>query len=119
MFGFVLAGTHKLSLADARKLAADCATQFLQSIQNSDKAKAYAAKVDKTFRRTRPDGTFSSKDFIFRLSFWDENIDRRENPYIAEIRFFDNTFQYFTSDEGQRLVPVFQETFDEATKLMA
>ena len=50
----------------------------------------------------------------FRISFWDENVDRQPSPYISEIRLLDGRFSYFTSDDLQRLVLVREESFDDA-----
>ena len=50
----------------------------------------------------------------FRISFWDENVDRQSAPYIAEIHLMDKKFSYFTSDDLQRLVLVREESFDDA-----
>ena len=52
----------------------------------------------------------ASDQIAFRINFWDENIDRPVAPYIAEIRLLDDKLSYFTADENQRLVLVFEET---------
>ena len=54
----------------------------------------------------------------FRISFWDENIDRQPQPYIAEIRCIDGKLTYFTADENQFISQVFEETFDEAREFL-
>lgn len=113
-FGLALAGTHKLLLEDARKFATRCALAFLQHIQESQDAKLHVVNWKKLMKRPDLQDPLNVTDFALRLSFWDENIDRRENPYIAEIRMNKGKLEYFTSDEGQRLVPIFEESFDEA-----
>ena len=61
------------------------------------------------------DATFPEIRHIgFRISFWDENIDRQIAPYIAEIRMFEGRLKYFTADDGQRLVLVYEESYDDA-----
>ena len=54
--------------------------------------------------------TPSSDQIAFRINFCDENIDRPVAPYIAEIRLLDDKLSYFTADENQCLVLVFEET---------
>ncbi len=45
----------------------------------------------------------------FRITFWDEYFNRVEEPYIAQILCQDSMIEYYTADEGQRLVKVFEE----------
>jgi hypothetical protein len=65
-------------------------------------------------REEHPSPTPIPEQLAFRISFWDENIDRQIAPYIAEIRLLDGKLKYYTADEGQRLELVYEETFDEA-----
>ena len=55
-----------------------------------------------------------SRHISIRLSFWDENIDRQPEPYIAEVRLCDQKLRYYTADEGQVLHLAFEESFDES-----
>ena len=54
------------------------------------------------------------KDIVLRFSFWDENIDRQPEPYIAEIRLENEKILYFTADENQFLKLVQEESVEEA-----
>ena len=57
---------------------------------------------------------FVPEQLAYRISFWDENIDRPVAPYIAEIRLLDGKLSYFTADENQQLVLVFEESFADS-----
>ena len=45
----------------------------------------------------------------FRISFWDEYIDRVKAPHIAEIRVIGQKARYYIADELQRLQLVHEE----------
>lgn len=114
----VLRGYQKLLLDDARIMAADSSQFILKEYQ---KSKIFIDYLQERNTYTPPDHNGpipESRHVGFRFSFWDEDINRRETPYIAEIRVEDNRFRYFTSDEGQRLVLVHEESFDEAMKFL-
>ena len=113
-FNMILWGTSQLTKDSARKLAAECAGEFLQFVQNDKRTLCYMVEISKN-THINNDATFPEACHLgFRISFWDENIDRQPEPYISEIRLFEGKFKYFTVDDGQRLVLVHEETFDEA-----
>jgi len=113
-FNMIFWSSERISLEAARKLAAECSNEFLKFVQNDKRT------LDRMEERSKDlyshdEAVFPEPRHIgFRISFWDENIDRQAEPYIAEIRLYDGKFKYFTADEGQRLVLVHEETFDEA-----
>jgi hypothetical protein len=116
--GYVFCGHQKLSLDDARKLAGDCSRYILQRFQKSKEISAFLQDRN-TYSKTDHNGLIAeSRHVSFRLSFWDEDINRREAPYIAEVRLLGNSLRYYTSDEGQRLVLVHEESFDDAVKFL-
>ena len=49
------------------------------------------------------------KEIVFRISFWTDSIDRPLAPAIAEIRFCEGSCEYFTADDNQQLIKVFEE----------
>jgi len=113
-FDMIFWSSEKKSLDAARKLAAECSSKFLSFVQNDKRTLDYMVERSKD-SYIHDEAVFPEPRHIgFRISFWDENIDRQAEPYIAEIRLYDGKFKYFTADEGQRLVLVYEETFDEA-----
>jgi hypothetical protein len=113
-FEFILYGIKRLQKDEARALGAKCARDFLKFVQNDQKTLEYMEKRSKN-PRMKDTATFPDpKHIAFRISLWDENIDRQPEPYIADILFCDGKFRYFTSDEGQRLMLAFEESFEES-----
>ena len=106
-------GNAQLTIDAARKLAVQFSSEFLKFVQNDNPCLAYMVERS-TDKYIHDDATFPEIRHIgFRISFWDENIDRQIAPYIAEIRMFEGKLKYFTADDGQRLVLVHEETYDD------
>jgi hypothetical protein len=113
-FDFVLCGWQCITLDKAKLLAATCSKELLDFVRNNQVCLDYM-KDRSTWAGMDDRSTFPEpRHLAFRISFWDENIDRQPAPYIAEIRVVGEKFKYFTSDDDQRLVLVYEETFDEA-----
>ena len=113
-FNMILWGSPQLNIDAARKLAAQFSSEFLKFVQNDKPCLAYMVERS-TDKYIHDDATFPEIRHIgFRISFWDENIDRQIAPYIAEIRMFEGRLKYFTADDGQRLVLVYEESYDDA-----
>jgi hypothetical protein len=114
-FSIAMVGTQRISLKEARNIAATFGRDALRFMKEDEKCIEYFKEETKEkATEIKP-----SPDYIgLRISFWDENIDRVVQPYIAEIRYVDGVFKYYTADELQRLVLVYEETFDEAMKFL-
>ena len=113
-FEFALWGKGQLNLDSARTLASQCSRKFFDFVKTDKTCLDYMIyrSKDDFFNDT---ASFPELRHIsFRISLWDENIDRPLAPYIAEIRFVDGKLKYFTADDVQRLVLVYEETFDDA-----
>jgi hypothetical protein len=117
-FQFALYGYQNLKLEEARVMAAQCSTQTLQFLK-SDKECLDFMKKRSTWRHIKDKALIPEiQHFAFRISFWDESIDRQPQPYIAEIRFLGGKVKYYSADENQRLVLVFEETLDDVQKYL-
>ena len=114
VFDFALRGQQTLSLNVAKNLAALCAQQSLQCAQTDKRCTEFMYERGHDPRYRDAATIAEPRHIAFRISFWDENVDRVPEPYIAEIRVIGENFQYFTADEGQRLQLVHEETFAEA-----
>ncbi len=114
----VLRGMQNVDLQAARKLAASCSNGFFDLIRTNKDTIAYVKK------RKAWTGELFPRDFpepchiAYRIGFWDEYVDRVCSPNIAEIRVAGESFKYYTADEGQRLVLVYEETWDDAMKFL-
>jgi hypothetical protein len=107
-------GNQQLTLKDARMLGATLSDQFLRLVQTNEvtlkRMQEGHANVSHPLDAAFPE----ARHIALRLSFWDENIDRQPEPYIAEIRLHGGKFTYYTADENQFLVPVLEEALDDA-----
>ena len=113
-FECALHGFQKLLLVAGKALA----TQWCRALLDfANTNRPYQEHVKK--RSMHPYVKDSSptpipEQFAFRISFWDENIDRPVAPYVAEIRLLDGRLSYFTADDNQQLVLAFEETFSQS-----
>ena len=117
-FDFLLMGHQKLSLIEAHQLGASCFRECFNYVKEDKESLQFLKNRCSWGFRIYPSPTPVPEHIAFRISFWDENIDRPVQPYIAEIRYFDGVFKYYTADEVQKLVLVHEETFDEAMKFL-
>ena len=115
-FDFAMWGSQRLNLEEARALSARCCKALLEFARTNQVYKEYIKRssTDKYAKYAKyPSATPIPEQFAFRISFWDENIDRQPQPYIAEIRLLDGTLSYFTANENQQLVLTFEEPFPQ------
>jgi hypothetical protein len=113
-FDFALRSSQSISLEQAKALATRCNKELVSFAQTSQVYKDYI-KERSTWKHERyPSPTPIPEQFAYRISFWDENIDRPVAPYIAEIRLLDGKLSYFTADDNQHLVLVFEESFADS-----
>ena len=111
---FALHGFQRINLDEAKALAAHCCKAMAAFAQTTKVYQEYL-KDRSTWTKTKyPSPTPVPEHYAFRITFWDENVDRPLAPYIAEIRLLDGKLSYFTADENQWLVLTGEETFANA-----
>lgn len=49
------------------------------------------------------------EDLVCRISFWDEYINRVEEPYVAMIEYRNGAIMYYTANDGQQLQVIDKE----------
>jgi hypothetical protein len=113
-FNFALRGSQYLKLDEARKLAAKCSQELFDFVCKDPCCLKYVKERSTWPREKHPSPTPIPEQLAFRISFWDESVDRPLAPYIAQIWLLDGILKYYTADEGQCLVLVHEETFAEA-----
>lgn len=97
----------------ARTLAASCSIELLEFVRKNQIWLDYL-KDRSTWKCTKDRTSFPEpRHHAFRILFWDENVDRQPAPYIAEFRFIDEKFKYYTADDGQRLALVYEESYGD------
>ena len=94
-------------------MAAKCFRDSLDFLRN-DRAVLDFMKIRSTWHNGEDLATVpEARHLAFRISFWDENVDRQPSPYIAEIRVNGGRCRYFSSNEHQQLVLVREETLGD------
>jgi hypothetical protein len=113
---FSARGAQTFSLKQGMDLAARCNKQLLSFSQTNQLYKDLIKKLydHRSATSINPSPHPIPEQFVYRISFWDENVDRPVAPYIAEIRLFNGKLTYFTADENQQLVLAFEESFSES-----
>ena len=111
---FSLSGTQRLTLADAKLFASKWVQYTTDYSQSSQLYKEHLRLRHEQMPRECPSPDPTPQQIAFRISFWDENLDRPVAPFIAEIRLLDEKLSYFTADDNQCLVLKFEESFADA-----
>lgn len=113
-FDFALRGSQSLKLDEARRLAAKCSNELFDFVRKDRRCLEYIKERSTWTHGKYPSPTPIPEQLAFRITFWDENVDRPLAPNIAQIWLLDGKLRYYTADENQRLVLVHEETFDDA-----
>jgi hypothetical protein len=117
-FDFTLRGSRCLTLEDARRLAAMCSKELLEFAKTDTYAVALIKERGADPIWKDPATVAEPRHCAFRISFWDEAVDRVRAPATAEIRVNGESFKYFTADAYQRLVLTYEETLAEANAFL-
>ncbi len=99
------AQNKNMSLDEAKKFSREFINDFLGIIHNKKLIEKNNRKDDLVLKDLQQNLNW----FCFRITFWDESLNRVEEPHIAQIQCQDGKILYFTADEGQRLQQIFEE----------
>lgn len=104
-----LVSRQPVTLEQGRLLATAIAHKLLDKVFKDPLFAQYCQKVQTSFR-----GPELKKEYVaFRLAFWDENTNRPQSPFLAQIRFADgNLYYYFADPVTQALNPPIIEVLD-------
>lgn len=111
---FALRGSQCMKLDEARKLGALCFQELFDFVCKDLHCLNYIKERSTWTCEKYPSSTPIVEHLAFRISFWDESVDRPSMPYIAQIWLLDGKIKYYTADEKQSLVLVHEETCAEA-----
>ncbi|MGR3952311.1 MAG: hypothetical protein QRY74_05400 [Chlamydia sp.] len=103
------AQNKNMGLEEARLFSKEFIREFLIEIEDKKPMDKKIYKDSETQQKIKETLDW----FCFRITFWDESLNRVEEPYIAQIQCQDGKILYFTADEGQRLQQIFEEPIPE------
>ncbi len=95
-WAFSVVDGRKLTLEEAKILAADLLKDVFKSVMSDPLYEAYFKKLNKE-EPGHPSQT-SREYFGFRVAFWDKNMDRPLAPYVAQIRAVDGRVEFYYAD---------------------
>ena len=103
--------TKKLSLDEAKELSVKLRDEHASFCLSKFDFSYYVNDLRKRGEEEKTNPINLQKYLSFRLSFWDEYIDRVMAPAIAEVRVYGTRARYYVADELQRLQCVCEEEF--------
>lgn len=113
-FGLWVTGKTKETIESGRALAVAFIQAYVKDLQTNKDITAYYEFQCKKW----PDlfsGQIGLKNILVRIAFWDEEVERPQVPYLAEIDFRHGKFQYYQADpKTQSLQLVLEESYDDA-----
>ena len=101
-FSFISA--KKLTLDETRSLAQAIAYDLAEWLFTNEAYVKWLEKRHRVMENIYPDTTPKVENVGFKLSFWDENVERPFWPYIAQVRFVGGELKsYYADPETQAL----------------
>lgn len=87
-----------LSLTSDKKMTLDEAKPFVKKLARDYLAETTKNKTISQYLIGDQHDVIHPAFFGFRLAFWDENVDRPLYPYLAQVRFADETIYFYYAD---------------------
>ncbi|MGR3951354.1 MAG: hypothetical protein QRY74_00300 [Chlamydia sp.] len=100
------AQNRKIELNQAKHLAESFIQEYLKELRGEEIIQKTSKKKAKDFQDFKNNLNW----FGFRITFWDEYLNRVEAPFIAQIQCQGGRIIYFAADSGQRLYQVYEES---------
>lgn len=118
-YGLIFHDFHKLTLDEGRIFATTLFNEFFGKLSTNfiiDDYNTYLREYSKKCTGTQLLGPkILPEQAGFYITYWDENMDRLQKPYLAQILFCDGAFHYYEADPQTQLpVLVFKESLAEA-----
>ena len=107
--------THTLN--EARVFATKQVKQFWVMLQHDEEVNKYARRIHQDLSH------FPEQPVLqlvgYKITYWDENFERRQKPYIAAMQFYREKFHYFYENkETHELELVFEESYEDALQFL-
>lgn len=100
---------QKMTLDELRPIAESIALQLTNHLFSDPVFTEYWEDHN---ARGGKEGSISISDIGYKLTFWDENVNRPAPPYVAQVRFVEGEIRYYMADpESQKLQEPIVEAF--------
>ena len=110
---------HRITLEEGRIFAATFAENFLHKLRTDPIVKKYHEMTQNRRKKMRYP-PFLSDEIVprqmgFQIGYWDDNVERPQKPYLAQILFVGGIFYFYEADpQTQALQLVYEESYDNA-----
>lgn len=110
---------HRITLEEGKIFAATFAENFLHKLRTDPIVLKYHEKTQNQRKKMRYP-PFISDEIVprqmgFQIGYWDENVERPQKPYLAQILFVGGIFYFYEADpKTQALQLVYEESYEEA-----
>ncbi len=116
LFGLWVTAKTKETIQSGRALALAFTNAYLTDLKSHKDTYVYYEHDCKKWPKIYS-SPLSLKNVQIRIAFWDEEVERPQAPYLAEIGFQHGKFIYYQADpQTQALTLVFEEAYDDAVK---
>lgn len=99
IWGISLTSGRHLKIDEARPIAKSMTQDLLHFINNSPPISV----VYELYSKSSPPPPMSNDLLCYKIVFWDENVDRPQPPYIAQIRYANDNLYYYYANAAQVL----------------
>ena len=114
-FGIWLRSYSNQTLDEGRRQTLVLVQDFLRQLQHDRRAQVWYDVRKKSPKYKAEPATIPLSAVGVKIAYWDKEVHRPQAPFLAEVRFYDNTFYYFVADsKTQALKPVAQESYEQA-----
>lgn len=113
IFGVWVTSKNKETIGSGRDLAVAFTKAYLAELTtNKDTSKWYEYHL---LQPKRFSGKLSVKNVGIKIAFWNEQVERPQSPYLAEIDFYGDMFRYYEADpKTHALRLVLEESYADA-----
>ncbi len=113
-FGLWVTGKTKETVQTARPIVLAFINAYVAELQDNKDIKTWYEYLCKT-KPNYYSGNPSVKTVHMRIVFWDENVERPQAPYLAEIHYNNGVLQYYQADpKTHDLKLVKEESYEDA-----
>lgn len=111
-YGMSFISHKKITLEEGRVFALSLFNDFSQMLETNPVIQTYIEEFTKIIKTSPCDA--SQKTISLKITYWDEQMDRRFPPYLAAIIFSEGKFNYYEADpKTQELHLVLSESYDD------